>query len=34
MNTRIRIKICGIRSLEIAQTAIETGADSIGFIFL
>jgi len=27
------IKICGIRSLEAAQTAAESGADLIGFVF-
>lgn len=27
------VKICGIRSLEAAQTAVQAGADWIGFVF-
>lgn len=28
-----RIKICGIQSLDIAQSAVDAGADCIGFVF-
>jgi phosphoribosylanthranilate isomerase len=28
-----RVKICGIKTLEIAECAIENGADSLGFVF-
>jgi phosphoribosylanthranilate isomerase len=30
----VKVKICGIRSLETAQTVIESGADFIGFNFV
>jgi phosphoribosylanthranilate isomerase len=30
---RTRIKICGIRTLEHAQAAIDAGADALGFVF-
>jgi phosphoribosylanthranilate isomerase len=31
---RTRIKICGIRTLEAANWAIDAGADAIGFVFV
>lgn len=30
---RVRVKICGVRSLEEAEAAVEYGADAIGFNF-
>jgi len=30
---RIRTKICGVRTLEEARSAIESGADALGFVF-
>ena len=30
--SRTRVKICGIRSPELARTAIEAGADAIGVV--
>ncbi len=30
----IKVKICGIRSLEAAQAALNSGADFLGFIFV
>lgn len=29
----IKVKICGVRTLEEAQWAVEAGADAIGFVF-
>ncbi len=34
MNTRTRIKVCGITSSEAASAAVESGADAIGFVFV
>ena len=31
---RTRIKICGVRSAEIARAAIDAGADAVGFVFV
>src|ERR1051326_6336696 len=31
---RTRIKICGVKTPEIARAAIEAGADAIGFMFV
>lgn len=31
---RTRIKVCGIRSYELALAAIDAGADAIGFVFV
>jgi phosphoribosylanthranilate isomerase len=33
ISTRVRVKICGVRSFEEAQAAIEAGADALGFNF-
>jgi phosphoribosylanthranilate isomerase len=30
---RVRVKICGVRSLEEARVAVEAGADALGFNF-
>ncbi len=29
----IKVKICGIRTLEAARAAVEAGADAVGFVF-
>lgn len=31
--TRVKVKICGVRSLEEAEAAIDAGADALGFNF-
>ena len=33
-NTRTRIKVCGITSLQDANAAIDAGADAVGFVFV
>jgi phosphoribosylanthranilate isomerase len=30
---KVRVKICGIKTLEIAEAAIEDGTDALGFVF-
>src|SRR5262245_7330926 len=30
---RVRVKICGVRSLEEARAAVDAGADALGFNF-
>lgn len=31
---RTRIKICGVRSLDVARAAADAGADAVGFVFV
>ena len=31
-DTRTRIKICGLRDIEMVEVAIEAGADAVGFV--
>lgn len=31
--SRVRVKICGVRSMEEAEAAVEAGADALGFNF-
>ena len=33
MQARVKVKVCGVRSLEEAEVALEAGADAIGFNF-
>lgn len=33
MQTRVKVKVCGVRSLKEAEAALEAGADAIGFNF-
>lgn len=33
MQTRVKVKVCGVRTLEEAEAALESGADAIGFNF-
>jgi len=33
MLTRVKVKVCGIRSIEEAEAALDAGADAIGFNF-
>ena len=31
--SRVKVKICGVRTLEEARAAVEAGADALGFNF-
>jgi phosphoribosylanthranilate isomerase len=31
--TRVRVKVCGLRTAEAVDAAIEAGADAVGFVF-
>jgi phosphoribosylanthranilate isomerase len=33
MYQRTRVKVCGVRSYEVAMAAVDAGADAIGFVF-
>jgi phosphoribosylanthranilate isomerase len=33
MLTRVKVKVCGVRSIEEAEAALDAGADAIGFNF-
>lgn len=33
MQARVKVKVCGVRTLEEAEAALEAGADAIGFNF-
>lgn len=34
MNTRTRIKVCGITTPDMAGAAVDAGADAVGFVFV
>ncbi len=33
MTTRVKVKVCGVRSVEEAEAALDAGADALGFNF-
>lgn len=33
MTTRVKVKVCGIRTIEEAEAAVDAGADALGFNF-